>query len=153
MRARGAVAVLAVVLCASSCTADGLTRDQALRIVSPSARGAVRLPFTITWRAVPGRRVLLLIDHAPMRPGAPLRSLVPESDPCRSEPGCPDATWLNERHVYVSGGTSITVDTLADNRPNNRTHDRHEITAVVVDQAGTRVGSAAAVREFTVERD
>lgn len=114
------------------------------------------LPFTLDWTARDfNGDFAIFFDRSPMRPGQTLRALVPEDDECRTEPGCPDAAWLADHfmYVYVTSDTSLEVDRLPDGRVNDRDKDRHDVTIVLLDDAGRRVGESAFTTEFIVERE
>jgi hypothetical protein len=140
----------------SGCAVDGLAfvRDDRLDILSPASGATVRLPFEVRWSApdVEGR-FLVLFDRTPMRPNRTLRSLVPSDDQCRTRPGCPDEQWLTEHDLYLTSGTSIRVEDLPEERTNRRAKDRHEVTIVLLDSRGRRIGESVFIREFIVDRE
>jgi len=153
---RGALLVLVIGLFAQGCAVNGLSfaQDHRVEIEAPGTNATVRLPFEVRWTAKDfDGSFLVLFDRSPMRPDRPLRSLVSENDPCRARPGCPDAKWLDDRHIYVTADTHLLVDDLPEERTNNRAKDRHELTIVLLDKQGTRVGESAFIREFIIERD
>lgn len=155
MRRGVALVLLAAAVASSACSTKGLafTRASGVDIVQPAADGTVALPFTLRWEAdrFDGTYVILF-DRPPMRPGAPLISLVAADDGCRRLAQCPDAAWLRGNSVFVTQGTSVRVDHLNDLRSYGGDRDRHHVTIVLLDQAGRRIGETASSRDFSVRR-
>ncbi|HEX2039832.1 MAG TPA: hypothetical protein VHF47_08900 [Acidimicrobiales bacterium] len=147
-------AVLALAM--SGCAASGLSfvQDERVQDLRPRPGDTVKLPFDLTWsvRDFDGR-FAVFFDTRAMRPGKDLLSLVPEDDPCRTEPECPTTTWLNERGIHVTDEPRLHVELLPDRRKNNRSKDRHEAVVVLLDAENRRVGEAAFVTEFVVDRE
>ncbi|HEX2040793.1 MAG TPA: hypothetical protein VHF47_13800 [Acidimicrobiales bacterium] len=154
MRRLIAVAAAVVVL-GSGCAARGLSfvQDDRVQDVRPRAGATVRLPLELTWSSDFDGRFGVFLDRAPMRPGRGLESLVPEDDPCRQEPTCPDAEWLSQRGVFVTDEPRLHLEVLPDRRKNNRSKDRHEAVIVLLDRDGVRVGESTFVTEFVVDRE
>jgi hypothetical protein len=153
---------LAVLVAGSACTTSGLAfrTDERVKVLTPADREHVNLPVEITWRSTVAldepdgpRGYAVFVDRQPMRPGQSLRAVA--DDVCRRTPGCPDLEYLRERDVYITQGTSLIVDNLADNRPANRTgaRDAHEAVIVLIDETGHRVGEAAYNVEFFLDRE
>ncbi|HVF74487.1 MAG TPA: hypothetical protein VM938_05515 [Acidimicrobiales bacterium] len=155
-RVRWSAALLA---CAwlTACSTSNLdfVADNRVKFLEPAHEAAVTLPVEISWEAEDFDGMFgVFVDRAPIRPGQDLRSLVPHDDElCRRRPDCPDAAWLATKRVYVTESTSVRIEELADRRAGNRQADRHEVVIVLLDHEGRRVGEAAFVREFTVERE
>jgi hypothetical protein len=147
---------LVPLLLASGCAVDGLAfvRDDRLDILAPGTGATVRLPFEVRWSAPDvDANYLVLFDRTPMRPNRTLRSLVPSDDHCRSRPNCPDKQWLADHDLYLTSGTSIRVEDLPEERTNHRAKDRHEVTIVLIDDRGRRIGESVFIREFIVDRE
>jgi hypothetical protein len=141
---------------ASGCALNGLAfaQDERVHIQSPASEATVDLPFDVRWTAEHfDGKFLVLFDRSPMRPGQTLLSLVPHNDPCRSRPRCPDAQWLADHSLFLTADTHVHVDDLAEERTNKRAKDRHQLTIVLLDRQGRRVGESAFIREFTVARE
>ena len=148
-----AVAMVAVL---PGCRASGLAffEDKRVEIVAPAENATTSLPIDVRWTAKGYDGYFgVLFDRSPMAPNRPLLSLVPDDDPCRQQDVCPTPEWLAERFIYVTDRTQLRVDTLPDSRNNDRSKDRHQVTIVLLDQDGRRVGESAFVNEFIVERD
>lgn len=133
-----------------------LVKDQRVQFVSPTDQATVRTPLTVSWHATDTGTLTfaVFVDRHTMRAGATLRSLVPKDDTvCRSDPKCPDASWLSSNGVYLVKGTSLTLTSLKDNRPDNNqsARDAHTITIVLLD--GTkRAGEGSWSRQVYVDR-
>ena len=156
------LAALAVLLL-SSCRASGLAfrEDDRVDILEPRSREKVTLPVTLRWETKGlelGReggptRFAVFVDRAPMHPGQGLRSL--GDDVCKRTPGCPDASYLRDRYIFLTKKNALELDALPDNRSSsNRTgsKDTHEVAIVLLDDADQRVGETAYRVEFTLER-
>ena len=160
MRVLASVALLAAL---AGCGTDGLAfrEDTRLDIVEPADRARVALPVTLRWET-DGLRLgdpdgpqafAVFVDREPVRPGRSLRDV--GDDECKKTPGCPDPTYLRERHVHVTTETSLVLEAVPDLRSSTRTgaSDRHEAVIVLLDAEGRRMGEAAYAAEFTVERE
>jgi hypothetical protein len=140
----------------SACAVSGLSfvADDRVHIVHPDPNAEVSQPFELDWTAsdVDGS-FAVFFDRTPMRPGQTLRSIVADGDPCLADASCPDASWLAERNIYVTDSTELTVELLADLRKSNHGEDLHDVTIVLLDEQGRRVGESAFSREFIVRRE
>ena len=98
-------------------------------------------------------RFAVFVDRAPIRPGQSLRAV--GDDDCRRTPGCPDDEYLRERYVFLTCATSLTLDTLPAKSGTTRTgaDDTHDLTIVLVDADGRRLGEAAWTVEFRAEEE
>lgn len=153
---RLAVLGVAVSVFASGCAVRGLSfvADTRLEIVGPEENEEVSLPFSVDWTVDDYEgSFAVFFDRSPMRPGRDLRSLVPEGDACRAEPGCPDAAWLADRNIYVTDANRVVIERLPERRDNNRAQDRHDVTIVLLDSHGRRSGESAFTKEFIVKRE
>jgi hypothetical protein len=153
---------VAAYVAAAACTTQGLAfrTDERVEVLSPGDRDRVGLPVELRWRSTVAldraggpRGFAVFVDRQPMRPGQSLRAVV--DDVCRRTEGCPDLAYLQERGIYITQDTSLTIGRLNDNRPTNRTgaRDAHEAVIVLIDDTGHRVGEAAYTVEFFLERD
>lgn len=154
MRTRLAAGLLAGAAVLSGC-GSGLSfrADHRLDVTSPRSRTSVHLPVTVRWTMRdfdhPGGYYALFVDRAPVRPGQTVESLA-DGD-CRRTPGCPDRSYLAARGVYTTAGTSLTL-TAVD--PVN-SYDRiqtHEVTIVLMDRTGRRIGESAWYVDFRLPR-
>jgi len=148
------LAVAVVLLPGCSVQGLGFVRDTRISIEAPADNATVRLPFELRWKATDfDGRFVVFFDRSPIRPNQTLRAAVPEDDPCRTEPECPDEAWLLDRNIYVTSEPMLRLERLPDERTNNRAKDRHELTIILLDESGRRSGESAFVREFIVERE
>src|SRR5947199_102530 len=89
-------------------------------------------------RAPPGSS-----DRAPRPPGKPLTWLARNDAGCEKKAGCPDSPYLAARDIFTATDTRFVVDQLA--RPPSSVHrkETHEVTVVLLDGNGRRVGETA----------
>ena len=155
----------ALVMLASSCGVSNLAffTDSRLHFVSPKARSTARLPVTISWRisdfsvVPPGTLPVssrsgyfaLFVDRAPMRPGQTVAAVADRQ--CRRTPGCVNAGYLADRGIYTSSQDSLTLNEIA-NLNSYQSVQTHEVTVVVIDSAGRRIGESAWYLDFRMRR-
>ncbi len=170
MTSRGTIAViLAFVFVSSSCSVSGLNfeQDERLEITAPEDRAKVRLPLTVTWAVTdfevtgPGRSDRddagyfgVYVDRAPQPPNKTQAWLMRDDAECRRTPGCPDTTYLEQAHIYSTERMSFRIERLP--QPSSeapRRREFHEVTIVLLNGRGQRIGESAFVREFEVDRD
>src|SRR5439155_273664 len=72
---------------------------------------------------------------------------------CEKKAGCPDSPYLAARDIFTATDTRFVVDQLA--RPPSSVHrkETHEVTVVLLDGNGRRVGETAFAVEFQVVRE
>jgi hypothetical protein len=154
-----AVALVIGALLTSGCGVSGLAfrQDDRLSFVAPRDRSTVTLPITVQWRVEDfhvgedAGSFAVFVDRAPQPPGEPLAWLARNDDSCRVADGCPDERWYAERDVFRTMDLELTIDRLPA-----RTDDRrewHEVTVVLIDTHGRRVGETGWTVEFQVERE
>jgi len=140
MRA-GAVAAL-VVLC-SSCAVHGLAlkEDRRLDITAPGDRSTVSLPVEITWTgSAQPASFGVFVDAAPQRPGQTLDAPFRGSRDCLR--ACLDRAYLANRNVFATTAPHVTVRHL-NKAPSGQTEHFHEVTIVLLDAGGRRIGEGA----------
>jgi hypothetical protein len=160
---------LLIALTFSGCrtTALAFKQDKRIELVSPTNLSTVHLPFTIRWTTrdfriqPPSGRVAhdvrsfaVLVDRSPMPPGEGLRYFARGDSSCLRTPGCPAAQYLGDRNIFLTTNTTFRVQGLADTRPHGRasTKDAHDITIVLLDGSGRRIGEAAFTLRVFVSR-
>ena len=168
--AGGRVAALAAALCllTSGCVAQGLAFriDDRLTIEAPEQRSELTLPVTVRWSIKdftivdPGSGGTaakdtgyfgVFVDKTPQPPGKTLAWVARKDRSCRPSDGCPDAEYLAARNIYSASDTSITFDQLP--RPSDKNKkERHNVTIILLDADGRRIGESAFYVEFTVDR-
>lgn len=164
-----AAIALAIVLVASpACSVSGLdfVQDQRLEITAPRDRAEVTLPLTVRWTVrdfeVTGRSGRargdagyfgVFVDRAPQPPQHTLESLGEDDPLCRSNPSCPDEEFLAGLNVFSTNRTSFEVRRLpAPGSEAPRRREFHEVTIVLLDGQGRRIGESAFTVEFEVRR-
>lgn len=151
---------------ASGCAVSGLAFrvDDRVSITAPEQRSEVQLPVTLTWTVTdfditgPGAEVRpdagmfgVFVNRTPQPPGKPLAWFARNDDTCLAQETCPDAAWLAQRGIHTTTSTTFTIDALPRSS-NQRTAERHEVTIVLLDGHGVRIGESAWYVEFTVDR-
>jgi hypothetical protein len=158
----------ALSLLTSGCVAQGLAFrvDDRLSIEAPKARSEVSLPVTVRWSIKdftivdPGSGTAdakntgyfgVFVDSTPQPPGKSLAWVARKDRSCRAGDGCPDAEYLAARNIYSTSDMSITFEQLP--RPREKdTKERHNVTIVLLDPQGRRIGESAFYVEFVVKR-
>jgi hypothetical protein len=157
-----------LVLLLSGCAVSGLSFriDDRLQILRPADREEVSLPVTIEWDIDdfdviepdgsddPGRGYFgVFVDRAPQPPGQTVEWFAKDDESCRPADGCPDEQYLADRGVYTTTETQFVVETLPP-PPSDQVARRelHEVTIVLFDGSGRRIGESAFTAEFEVQR-
>lgn len=159
--------LLAVSLLLSACVPEGLAfvKDERLRIVSPENHATVDTPVTISWDVhdfvITGETgeanddagyFGLFVDSTPVPPGKSLAWLAHDDRHCLSTKGCPDRTYLADRGAYSMADTSFTLRNLPDLDAYGG-HESHEVTVVLLDGTGRRIGESAWYVDFYYDRE
>lgn len=136
----------------SACGLSGLSfvQDRRVHIVTPANRAAVTMPVTVTWTARDfAGTYAVFVDRTPQAPGRTLASLVDHEPGCRKADGCPDVAYLAARDIHTTTTGAFTVEHV---RPvgNKHSHPLHEVTIVLLDAGGRRIGESAFRVEFRV---
>jgi len=157
--------LVGVALLASSC-AHGLafSQDRRLTIIAPRGHGKVRLPFTVRWTMRDFRVTgpdggsdpdsgyfAVFLDRTPIPPGKPLSWIARDDRRCKLIPGCPDETYFETRHVYATTQTQLSFGLLPDLQAVGG-HETHEVTIVLLDGSGRRIGENAWYASFRYDR-
>ena len=135
------------------------TQDHRLHFTAPHSRALVAVPVTVRW-AVDGFDVApagsarpstghgyfaVFVDRAPVRPGQSLSVL---ADPaCKKTPGCFNAQYLAGKGVYTTTATTLTLTSVPSLASYEKT-PLHEVTVVLMDTAGRRIGESAWYLDF-----
>jgi len=165
-RLRMATGVVAMAVATTSCIAHGLAfvRSTQVEIVSPQSHSLVRTPVTVRWR-VHGFRVTghdgrsspnagyfgVFVDRAPVPPGKPLSWVAHGDRQCEHTRGCPDRTYFADHDTYATTNTSFTLHALPDQTAYHG-HELHEVTIVLLDGRGDRIGENAWYIDFRYDR-
>lgn len=127
--------------------------DSRVTIVSPAEEAVVSTPLSLRWTTAgplaSGTRYAVFVDVRPMRPGQTLAALVPQGDPCRKIPGCPDAAWLSARGIFVTAGDRVDIPALPTlgGVVGAGSPVTHWAEVVPIDRTGRRIGE----RGYTVD--
>ena len=171
LRTAVALGVSAVLLSMSGCALSGLAfeQDQRLRFESPSYRQKVTLPYTIRWSMsdfqVTGETgeggessgyFEVLFDTGPQPPGQGLDYFARDDASCKSSGSCPNEHYLAQRGVYTTTDQFFTVKHLppAPGVDLNRGQpDIHDVTIVLLNGAGKRIGESSWSTSFEITHD
>jgi hypothetical protein len=147
-RSLAAIAGIGLLLAGSACRASGLAwrEDRRLRIDAPGKNAVVTLPLEVRWhvrdlpKSLQGRpySYALFLDRFPQAPGKTLQQFDAGSkNLTQSRVGIIEAR--ESRHVF----TTIPPHDA-------RQRDKHELTVILVDENGRRVGETAGFLTFRV---
>jgi hypothetical protein len=160
---------MAVLLALPACGTSGLNfrEDKRLTIMSPRDRAKVRLPVTVTWRVrdfdVSGRDGQrrpdsgyfgIYVDRAPQPPQRTQAWLVRDDPNCPNVKSCSTESYLAQLSVYSTSEQRFTIDRLpapTTNAPRRR--ELHDVTIVLLNGRGERIGESAFTLQFEVDRD
>ena len=151
---RLAAATLVLVLTGCSFTDVAFRQDTRLDFVSPEDRAAVTLPATVDWDFAgdDDTTFAVFLDRRPPPPGRTLASIADGDDTCERDPGCPDDDYLADRGVWTTTDTSFTFEAIRRPTRDDR-RELHEVTVILVDGEGRRIGESAWILEFEVDRE
>jgi hypothetical protein len=165
-RLRVCALLLGLALLASACLPHGLAfvQDKRLEVVAPDSHSTVHLPVTIRWR-VHGFRITghdgedspdagyfgVFVDRAPVPPGKPLSWIAHGDRTCHAVDGCPDHSYFRDHDTYQTTDTSMTFPQVPD-LDSYHGHENHEVTVILLDGQGNRIGEGAWYVDFTYNR-
>ena len=149
-----------VALCfmTTACGVHGLSfvQDKRVDITAPRERSKVTLPVSIAWTVKNFHGSFgVLVDQAPPRSGETLPWLFRGLDTCRGDTGkalCQTRAFLAGRNVFETARPRFTVDHVDRFTGNDRRRQFHEVTVVLLDAQGRRVGEGAWSVQFEVEQ-
>lgn len=162
------VVLTAFVALSSGCSLEGLQfkQDERIQIVSPRYREKVEMPVTLDWELnglVMGQpteegtptHFAVYVDVDPQPSGEDLAYFSRDDLSCREEDGCPDAQYLEDIGVHTTTATEMVFSFLplapgVDLDLGNP--DVHELTLVLLDAQGRRVGESAWSQTFEILR-
>lgn len=165
MKLRSGLGAL-LVLASCSVSNHNVFNDHRLAFVAPPSRAHVRLPVKLRWTirgftpAPPGDGepsrtrgyFAIFVDRSPVRPGQTLAAVADRDTSCKRKPGCPDASYLADRQIYTTDGDRLVLDRVADFVDNRERQQLHEVTLVLLDTAGRRIGESAWYIDFWLPR-
>jgi hypothetical protein len=158
------------VVVASGCGVRGLNfkDDKRLEFIAPGDRAEVRLPVTVRWTVSDfdatgadgsQRRNAgsfgVYIDRTPQPPGEQQEWLVRNDQMCKNDATlCANVDFLAQRDVHTTTDTSFLIERLPlPSGDAERRREFHEVTIVLLNGRGERIGESAFVRQFEVNRD
>lgn len=150
------VLLAALVVLTSSCGVSGLSfrEDTRVDITSPSDRDEITLPLTVRWTVDDfDGAFAVFVDRAPQPPGKPISWFARNDDNCERAAGCPDEQYLADRDIFTTTDPQFTVERLPDTVRDGRRREFHEVTVVLLDGDGRRIGESAWSVEFQVDRE
>lgn len=148
---------LAFVLCMvmSSCSFTGVAfrKDHRLKIVNLPDRSTIEIPFDLRFTfdgtlSPDGATAFgILIDWTPPPPGAPLARLLENDPACQGAKGCPDG-YLEQNRIITTTDTTFVMNNVPIGTDRQERRGFHEVTIVLVDAQGRRVGETAVFTRF-----
>lgn len=141
--------------------------DERLTITAPRDRAEVTLPVTARWKVRdfevtgPTSRAKtdagyfgVFVDRAPQPPGERFAWFARNDRQCLPVEGCPNEKYFTDRGVFSARDTSFTLETLPSTVPVGSTRrEFHEITVVLLDGTGRRIGESSWFAQFQVRRE
>jgi hypothetical protein len=132
-------ALCSVLLCVTGCGGKLFRNDHRIAILEPRKFATVDQPLTVTWRAknfeAPSDgHFLVLVDKDPMPPGQTVAYF-----------------RRNRLDVYTVDEPRFTVDTFTAHTGGTKLErNHHDVTVVLLDRQGRRIGESAGFVEFDV---
>jgi hypothetical protein len=149
--------ILALVLCTAltGCSVQGLAfrKDERLRILNLEDRSSIEIPFDLHFTfdgelSADGVAAFgVLVDWTPPPPGRSLASLLDDDPTCRGPAGCPDG-YLERNRIVITTDTTFLLDNVPVGTSRQERRGFHELTIVLVDADGRRLGETAAFARF-----
>jgi hypothetical protein len=154
--------VVAVVLAvAPACGVSGLSfvQDDRVDIIRPEDRSEVRLPVSVRWTVEdfevgPGQGSFgVFVDRAPPPSGKTLAWLFRGDSGCKGSAArvCATPEFLGQRNVFETTRTAFTVEQVNQLTGSQAGRQLHEVTVVLLDRSGRRVGEGAWSVQFEVQ--
>jgi hypothetical protein len=148
----------------TACGQINFRRDSRIAIQSPSERSEVTLPFTLKWSVVDfrvaqqvggsdGGWFVVLVDHEPPRPGQSVSDLARRVPACRIDPACPDDRFLLAAGIRPTVSTELVIDSLKRPKGKARNREFHDISILLVDDRGRRIGENIVTRRVVLDRN
>ena len=155
---RTLVGAVVLALAMSGCAINGLSFrvDERVTFTAPQDREQVTLPLTVDWDVTDfpeDGSYVAFIDRSPMPPNQTVDWFAKDDETCRPADGCPDEEYLTSRNIFPVDDTQLEIEQLPP-PPTDQAKRRefHEVTVVLLDAAGKRMGESAFTIEFEVVR-
>ena len=164
---RAASLLVAALLIAPACIPEGLAFVQSdkVEITEPDYREKITVPVTISWEVkdfeitgengesrVDAGYFAVFFDTTPVPPGKTLDWVAKDDQACQNTSGCPDDVYFADRGIYETTETSLTVKRLPD-LDAFEGHETHEVTVILLDGTGRRIGEHAWFTQFLYDRE
>jgi hypothetical protein len=94
----------------------------------------------------------VFFDSSPVPPGKTLGHVAKDDFVCQNTEGCPDDVYFADRGIYETTETSLTVKRLPD-LDAFEGHETHEVTVILLDGTGRRIGEHAWFTQFLYDRE
>jgi hypothetical protein len=131
--------------------------DKRLTFASPKARTLVTTPIDVRWNikdftvAQPGSSppsqkdgyFAVFVDRAPIKPRETMRVVANKDQVCLHRPGCPDESYLEDRRIYTTTQSGLTLDQIPPIPGDTERIQLHLITVVLMDTSSHRIGESA----------
>jgi hypothetical protein len=157
----------ALLMLSTACETEGLAfiQDRRVEVISPDYRELVDLPVRVDWDVTDeglannlrsGTQFGVYVDIDPQPPGEPLEYFARDDPECRKSQTCPDARYLRQRGIHTTTESEMTFGSLpiAPGVDLERGDpDFHEVTLVLLDEEGVRIGESAWALTFEVDRE
>ena len=158
---RALVVAAAVAVALPGCAASGLSfvQDDRVDVVRPKDRSKVALPVRVAWTVKdfavgPGRGAFgVLIDRSPPPSGRTLGWLFRGDPTCKGAAArtCESPAFLAQRDIHVTTKPTVTYAQVPRLSGSQAGRQLHEVTVVLLDAAGRRVGEGAWSVQFEVK--
>jgi hypothetical protein len=153
-------ALLATVLAGCGVRDLSFVEDNRVDITAPDARDAVRLPLTVQWTfekfdVGPGRGSFgVFLDRAPQPSGHTLSWPFHDRTTCKGKAGlqlCATKEYLANQRVFTTTEPQFTFNQVPRLTGSAKRRQFHEVTVVLLDRDGRRVGEGAWSVDFEVK--
>lgn len=141
----------------AGCSFTGLAfrQDHRLEFTTLRDRDTISLPYTLDFSfdgglPAPATAFAVLVDWTPPPPGHALASLFDDDAACSGPLGCPDG-YLERNRIHVITEHSLIITDVPATSGSRA--DFHDVTVILVDDDGRRVGETSAFARFHVDDD
>jgi hypothetical protein len=169
LRRLGAAAALATTLLTGGCANWSdlqFKQDHRLQFTSPDNYEQVKAPVEVAWK-IDDFKVLpagsgepptddagyfaVFVDQAPIKPGRTLEDVAGRDEACKRDPRCPDKRYLEAKAVYVTHQPKLDLELIPQLASKEKIQN-HQLTVILLDSTGHRIGEYAWYLEFKAEK-
>lgn len=142
-------------------------KDHRLTFQSPESYEEIELPLQVTWtmkdfevlgakdKQAPSEDAgyfAVFVDQAPVKPGHTLADVGKDDPLCQGDTAaCLDPAYLETKGVYTTRKPSVALETVDPLSGSKEKVQLHQVTVVLLDSAGRRIGELAWYRYFKLE--